>query len=412
MATLNLLTDRKVKGIKPALLKSRKKTVMVADGGGLYFVCKKRGRNGAIYQGWSFKRQVQGKRREWGLGAYPDVSLAVAREIRKKFSDAISKGDDPSGILKPAADRKTFGECMDIEIQHRSGDWKGGTASQTAIKWRATRNRHAASLMKMDPDGITRDDAKRVLDPIWVDMHPTAEKVRQHLEGGFDRAAFLGLTEKPNPFRWKGNLENMLPRHKHKTENHPALPYTFAPALARAALEESEEYIDGGVPLMLFLILASACRMSEARLAREREFDQVRRVWVVPPDNEKVEIGREVPLPDAVWDRMQFSGDPDAYMFRSERRNRPWTDGRPLAHLRRLLKRSEFAGHERCDVHGLRSTYKTHAQDKSDLPDQVSEAVLGHVVGDKVRRAYARSKYFEQQREQLAAWADYLLSGV
>jgi len=58
-------------------------------------------------------------------------------------------------------------------------------------------------------------------------------------------------------------------------------------------------------------------------------------------------------------------------------------------------------------VHGFRSTFKDWASERTNFPNEVSEAALAHVVGDKVEAAYRRGDLFEKRRRLMEAWGEY-----
>jgi integrase len=58
-------------------------------------------------------------------------------------------------------------------------------------------------------------------------------------------------------------------------------------------------------------------------------------------------------------------------------------------------------------VHGFRSTFKDWASERTNFPNEVSEAALAHVVGDKVEAAYRRGDLFEKRRRLMEAWTEY-----
>lgn len=61
-----------------------------ADGAGLWLCKSERAR-----RKWVLRITVSGKRREMGLGAFPDVSLAEARRKAEQARAMVAAGTDP-----------------------------------------------------------------------------------------------------------------------------------------------------------------------------------------------------------------------------------------------------------------------------------------------------------------------------
>ena len=61
--------------------------------------------------------------------------------------------------------------------------------------------------------------------------------------------------------------------------------------------------------------------------------------------------------------------------------------------------------------HGLRSSFRDWAAERTDHPREVVEAALAHVVGNRTEAVYARSDLFERRRRLMDEWAAYLDGG-
>lgn len=387
MAALNKLTARQIK--------SRKKPGRLADGGGLYFCVRP---NGSC--GWFFMKMVNGRRPEIGLGSYPEISLAEARDLRAKCILALAAGNDPRTAIRADAGSATFGDILAELIEQKKGGWR---SRHTLGKWQRTLNHYAAPLAKRSCSTISRDDVLAILRPIWSEKHVTAQTVQKHIESAMDFASVKGELSGENPARWKGSLELLLPKIRYKETHHPSLSYSETPAFAAELYKRMQKYLGGGVPRLLLFIILKGCRNSEARLSTWGEYDFERMVWTIPPEHEKTERGREVPLTRQDVDILGEPGAADELVFRAARGNRPWSIQGPIRIMDNYPPTKGFT------VHGFRTTFKTWAQDNSPHPDEVSEEIIGHVVGSKVRRAYARSKMIDPMRDELTLWADYVL---
>lgn len=397
---MNKFTARQIKGINTP--------GRYADGAGLYFVLKSD--RGTLRTSWSFLKMVNGRRPDIGLGGYPAVSLADARTKRDKCLAAINAGEDPRYANKAKRAAATFGEMLTAAIEKREGAWKN---PKTKARWIRTLDVYAKRLKNLPVDTVSTDDVMSILRPLWVDRHPTAKKMQKHIEAAFDIAIIKGERSDTNPAKFKGGLEYLLPDVKHKEKPHASLDYELAPGLMSRMKLRAAETFDGGSPRLLMFAFASPCRISEARLSRWRDYDLEARIWTIQPENEKLGQYREVPLSDYAIELLGELGDPDDYAFPGAKVRRPFSDATVRKMLRTdpVIKEIFAESGEWITVHGSRATFRTWAQEKRNEPREVCERALGHVIGNKVERSYARSNLIEKQDELLSAWAAFLFSG-
>jgi integrase len=71
------------------------------------------------------------------------------------------------------------------------------------------------------------------------------------------------------------------------------------------------------------------------------------------------------------------------------------------------LRRLGFGKHE-ATAHGFRATARTLLEEEGRYPIQVIERQLSHEEPNETRRAYARSKYWDERVAMMQWWADYL----
>jgi len=237
-----------------------------------------------------------------------------------------------------------------------------------------------------------------VLRPIWLTKTETATRVRQRIETILDAEASKGHRQGENPFRWRGHLANLLPApgKVRKVEHFPALPYQELPAfmeLLRARRESSARALE-------FTILTVA-RTAMTVGAKWPEIQG--EIWRVPPERMKSKRLHLVPL----------SGYALRLLAKLERtRESDWIfPGETKAHMSTaamdtLLERMGFA---HITVHGFRSTFKDWAAEQTQTPNEVSEAALAHVIGDKAEAAYRRGPLLEKRRVLMEAWGTYCL---
>lgn len=361
-----------------------------SDGRGLFLYVKPSGA-----RSWVLRYQVQGRRRDLGLGAYPDVSLAMARDRAAEARRLIAEGDDPI-TKKQQAKPKTFREAALELIDSKRPGWKN---AKHAAQWTATLEAYvfpnigAAQIAK-----IETADVISTLTPIWAAKPETANRVRQRIEAVIDYASALGIRTGDNPARWRGHLDHLLPKPTkvRAVVHHPALPHAqIADFMTDLAKRE------GVAARALAFTILTAARSGETRGMTWGEVDLEAKVWTIPADRMKAAKEHRVPLTGAALALLgqRSKGTPDdALIFGSEAKpGKPISDMSLTAVLRRM-ERSDIT------VHGFRSTFRDWAGETTGFPREVIEAALAHGIKDKTEAAYARSDLFDKRRKLMEAW--------
>ncbi len=199
------------------------------DGDGLRLVVSTTGS-----KKWVLRVTVAGKRREMGLGPYPMVSLAEAREQATTARRTVREGQDPiasrKGVVDEAPEIPTFTQVAARYIRvHRHG-WSN---IKHARQWCATLKTYARpTLGNKAINDISTEEVLAVLTPIWKKKTETAKRVQGRIENILDFAATRKWRDAPIPTRWRGHLDKLLPRPTKVTriEHHPAMPYDEVPA--------------------------------------------------------------------------------------------------------------------------------------------------------------------------------------
>lgn len=357
------------------------------DGGNLYLCATgKQGRS------WVFIYKWKGKRTEIGLGSLQDVTLASARTKAASHREMIASGQNP----KYRNDDKaipTFGEMADEYIAAHEASWRN---DKHVAQWKMTLQVYAAPLRSMPVSEIAVEDVLRVLKPLWQTRPETAGRLRGRIEAVLDAAKARRLRDGENPAAWKGNLRHLLPQRSKLTRgHHAAMPYADLSKFVRR-LRETDAV---SARALEFTILTTA-RTSEALLATWDEIDLQIKIWTVPALRMKAGREHRVPLCDravTILDEMKALGT--RHLFPG------MTKGKPLssAAMSAVLERLDLP----FTVHGFRSSFKDWARECTSFPNDLSEAALAHVVGDKVERAYARGDVLQRRRELAEAWAKF-----
>lgn len=358
------------------------------DGRGLFFYVKPTGA-----RSWVLRYQVQGRRRDLGLGAYPDVTLAMARDRAAEARRLIAEGRDPIA-KKQQAKPKTFREAALELIESKRPGWKN---AKHAAQWTATLDAYVfPKIGQMQVVRVETADVIAALTPIWAKKPETASRVRQRIEAVLDYATALGIRGGDNPARWRGHLDHLLPKPGkiRAIRHHPALPH------AQMADFMSDLATRNGVAARaLGFTILTAARSGETRGMTWAEVDLDARVWTIPAERMKAGKEHRVPLGDTAISFLGPRRDDQALVFESESKpGKPISDMSMTAVLRRM-------GRDGITVHGFRSTFRDWAGETTGFPREVIEAALAHSIKDKAEAAYARSDLFDKRRMLMDAWA-------
>lgn len=370
---------------------------------------------------WLLRVLVGTKRREIGLGGYPEVTLAMARDRAREAKDKIRNGIDPVEERKAAkaalsaAQRRglTFADAVDRYLEVKLDAFKNPKHRQ---QWRNTLATYAIpQLGTMLVQDIAVQDVLRVLEPIWQDRTETASRLRQRIEAVLSWSTVAGHRQGDNPARWAGNLKELLPAPSKvaKSGNHPAVRIDDAPRWF-AALRQREGM---GARALEFAAL-TATRSQEVRGARWDEIDLSTALWVIPAARMKMDREHRVPLmPEAVALLKALPRFKDNPLVFPAPRGGEMSDMTLSAAMKRLHQAdidAERPGYldrvnKRPAVpHGLRSTFRDWVAERTSYPGDMAEVALAHRVGNAVEASYRRGDMIEKRRKMMAAWADYL----
>ncbi|MFC4296188.1 tyrosine-type recombinase/integrase [Novosphingobium tardum] len=353
---------------------------------------------------WVLRIKIGNRRCDIGLGPYPEVSLADARDAARDHRKKVRDGIDPlqerqqarAALRVERAKSKTFKDCAEAYVEAHKAGWKN---DKHVKQWSATLETYAYPKLGALPvaaidTGLIQD----VLRPIWGVKTETASRLRGRIESVLDWAKVNGYREGENPARWRGHLDKLLPaRNKvQKVEHHAALPYAEVGAFM-ADLRKR----DGISARALEFSVLCASRSGEVRNATWAEFDLVGKVWTVPGDRMKAGKEHRIPLSDAAvallkaLPRVKGSD----YVFPAPR-------GGVLSDmaLTAVLKRME-----RGDLtqHGFRSTFRDWAGETTAYPREVIEHALAHQLKDKAEAAYQRGDLLTKRARLMSDWTKY-----
>lgn len=355
---------------------------------------------------WILRTIVGSKRRDIGLGGYPDVTLEIAREDARKAKGLIKQGIDPvaekravkSALIASQAKAVTFRNVAAAYISKKSKEFK--TSKQTQKLTSHLETYAYPHIGHMVVGDIERAHIVGLLKPIWETKTETATRVRAHVERILDMAGAEGLRTGDNPARWAGNLELSLakPNKISKVQHYKALSLDDMPTFM--AKLSTLEYM--GARALHFAILTAA-RSGEIRGATWDEIDFTTNVWTIPAERMKGNRAHRVPLCASAVKLLESLPRDSEYIFHN-------TKGGPLSDVS-ISKSPKRLGYD-VTAHGFRATFRTWAQEHTSYAEEVPELALAHVNSDRTRSAYARSELLDKRRDLMNDWESFCYNGL
>lgn len=388
------LTPLQVKNAKPG---------RYADGDGLYLLVSpqpEKRQSDKSGKSWVLRIQVDGKRKDYGLGALRDLSLSEARERASAWRKLAKAGLNPSDEAKRLrARKKTFEEVARAYHEEHKPYWKN---PKHAEQWINTLETYVfPTLGNVSVDRIDAAEIQSVLLPIWTTKPETARRVKQRIATTLDNAKAKGWRQSEAPMRAVSTLLKGFKQPKAK--NFAAMPYRALPAFM-GRLDTPNPSV--GRLALRFLVLTAA-RSGEVRGATWSEIDENSSTWTIPGDRMKMGVEHVVPLTAEALAILTEAKRHSS--FKSESLIFPGLRRKPLSDmtLSKVLKSNGGADYT---VHGFRSAFKDWSADNG-YPNEVSEAALAHAVANKVEAAYRRTTFFDQRITLMEDWAIYCLGG-
>lgn len=352
---------------------------------------------------WVLRVLDAGRRRDIGLGGYPDVPLAEARARARQHREDLAQGVDPivkkratqAARIAERATRITFDEAARRCLAAKAHEFRN---AKHAAQWENTLQTYASPVIGQLPVAeVELPHIIQILEPIWTTKTETASRLRGRIEAVLAWATVGGYRTGDNPARWKGHLDAVLakPSRVAKVKHHRALPVSEIGAFMTELRKR-----DGMAARALEFAILTAARSGEVRGATWQEIDLDAALWTIPA--ERMKAGREhrVPLsPDAVTllralPRLEGS----KYVFVSPR-------GGSLSDmaLASVMKRMGVDA----VPHGFRSTFRDWCAEHTNYPRDVAEMALAHAIGDKVEAAYRRGDLMAKRVRLMNEWAKF-----
>jgi integrase len=347
---------------------------------------------------------VNGKEKRSGLGKYPVIGLADARELRNAFKRELAHGGNPQERKKAEREEAAKAEII-----------KAATFAKIANEW----------YLQKEPDWSlsSRSGARRILDNhllsvlgnrsireittqellnLLMDIEKETPHTAYQAKGIAGQVFQFAVTRGNANFNIVYNLRNALtikpPRH---------LAALTAPKDVAELMNRIEAYKGSDiVRAALWFSLYTFQRPGEIRGATWDEMDLDSALWRLPENRMKNHRAHLVPLSRQVMEILDFLKrivDGSPFVFPSMRSiNAPMSEGTILLALRAMGYTSE----QMC-AHGFRALASTNLNEQGWNRD-VIELSLSHVERNDVRAAYNHAERLPERREMMQAWADWL----
>ncbi len=391
---------KKAAGLTARQVQTLKEPGLYADGLGLYLQIASSGS-----KSWIYRYQINGRRRDMGLGSVELFTLTEAREKGTAARRLVADGIDPidhraaqqAATVAAAAKASTFKQAAEAYIEAKRSGWKN---AKHASQWSMTLETYVyPTIGHLAVGAIETAHVCKVLDPIWRTKTETASRVRGRIEAILDHAKVRGQRDGENPARWHGHLEMTYPA---KGEVAPVKHHTSLPYSAMPAFWPKLQVQDGLGARALELTILTAARSGETLGARWPEFDFDAKEWRVPAERMKGGVEHVVPLSDPAIAllRKLAAVRIGKFVFPGQVADRPLSDMVMNMALRRM----------KVDAvpHGFRATFRTWVGEQTSFPAEVAEVALAHVQDDKVIAAYLRADFMKKRRAMMAAWANFI----
>ena len=352
-----------------------------------------------------FVSPVTNKRRDMGIGHFPIVGIAEARELAFEARKLIAAGLDP--IIQRQQKKEQIAQCVKVpsfEVaakivheEHKAG-WSNG---KHVDQWINTMVSYVFPLIgKLEVDILKPSDFADVLRPIWLSKPETARRVKQRCHTVMKWCWGKQFTQ-GNPLDM---VDMLLPKQSASARvsvHHPAMPWRIVPDFVKNKIHSGNDVTRH---LLEFTILTAA-RSGEARGVKWEEIDFTTATWSVPADRMKTKTAHRVPLScraiELLEERRELACHLDL-VFPSPR-GKMLSDMAMTKFLRTHKAESDTPGRI-ATTHGFRSAFRNWASE-TGVPRDVAERSLAHLIQNKVEAAYHRTDLLEQRRPVMEAWA-------
>ena len=375
--------------LTPMFVRNVTKAGRYCDGNGLYLQVHPTGS-----RNWVQRIIIRGRRRELGLGGFPLVSLAEAREAAFTNRKLAREGGDPLAERRRANGMPTFEAAAERVWKDKHPAWRNAQHTQD---WMSTLRRYVfPHIGRLPVSEVSSADVLSTLRRIWHDRPETARRVRRRISAVLEWAVAMELRP-DNPCN---RVAAVLEPQQDLVQHMRALPHG---KVAAAIMAMRASGATPAVKLGFEFLVLTASRSGEVRGAQWAEIDLPAGVWTIPATRMKSKREHRVPLSGRAVEILRAAralGDGRSRYVFASRGGKPFS----ITRLPRLMHDLKIPA----VPHGFRSSFRDWAAEETDHPREVIEVALAHAVGNRTEAAYARSDLFARRRRLMDEWADYL----
>jgi integrase len=267
---------------------------------------------------WLLRIQSAGRRRDFGLGGYPTVTLEEARERARELRKQVLGGLDPvaerraarAATLPALGRRRTYRE---VAIECYRSLVPSFRNPKHGAQWLATQETYVFPVLgDLSVDQVDTTQVLNVLRPIWETKPETSSRLRGRIQKVLDYAKVCGYRAGDNPAAWGGNIKFALPppRKIRAVEHHSAMPIDEVPAFVRRLRD-----LDTVASRALEFLILTAARSGEVRLAQPAEFNLKAKLWTIPGERMKAGLPHKVPLSARAMEILAAADFDAVYIF-------------------------------------------------------------------------------------------------
>ncbi|VFS52523.1 Prophage CP4-57 integrase [Budvicia aquatica] len=214
---------------------------------------------------------VTQKRRNAGLGSYPEITIAEAARLAQTMREQLASGYDPLELKKAKTTKIIIPTFEEAARQVHTELLPGWRNQKHGKQWISTLEQHVFPILgSVYLNEITPANVADVLRPFWMKIPETAGRVKQRIHKVMQWAWAHGHCS-ANPV---DVVDHLLPQQVSvsiRTEHQPAMPWKVIPLYLASRVYSHERY-NVTRALLLFTIL-TASRSGEARAMCWTEVD-------------------------------------------------------------------------------------------------------------------------------------------
>ena len=385
-----MLTDTQIRNAKPAA-----KSIKLADSQGLYLeVTPSGGKH------WRYRFRLDGKESLFGIGEYPDVKAAEARQLRDEARKLVKQGINPAQqrkqdkIVKKYERANTFEAVAAEWYAEKSAPWSKGYSGHVETILKNDVNPHIGRLPIKD---IKTPAVHDLIRKIESRQAPTRALLARQIIGSVFRLAIKTHRADYNivdPL--KGDIARRVVEHRKHLKGDDL------PDFLRM-LEDYTGHVTTAIAMKLLML--TAVRPGEMCGAAWAEFNTDKAEWRIPAARMKMKEEHIVPLSQQalkLLEQLRELTGHGKFLFPAQGTK---SQTMPTATLRNAVAKMGFS--DRFSPHGARGTFSTMCNEAGYRPD-VIERQLAHAERNKVRASYNQAEYMPERRKMMEQWANTL----